>query len=148
MVRGPEVFEKTVQKTELWLNELMEKMGWSDRHMAYDGLRAVLHVLRDRLTVEAVAKFGAQLPMLVRGFYYEGWVPSATPIKFHRQEDFINLTRDYLRRTNVKEENIEMLVYSVFDILRNHMESGEIEKIKAILPAPLAAFWGTAAARV
>jgi len=30
-------------------------------------MRATLHALRDRLTVEEVAQLGAQLPMLVRG---------------------------------------------------------------------------------
>ena len=141
MAKNPEIFEKTFQKTDQWLKELMAKMGWSDVRMAYDGLRSVLHVLRDRLTVEAVAKLGAQLPMLVRGFYYEGWVPSHTPVKIHRQEDFINSAKEHLRRTNVREENIELLVYSVFDLLRNHIEAGEIEKIKAILPPTLAEFW-------
>jgi uncharacterized protein (DUF2267 family) len=132
------LFDKTVQKSELWLKELMEKMDWEEKNMAYDGLRAVLHALRDRMTVEAVAKFGAQLPMLIRGFYYEGWVPSATPIKIHSEEDFINLTREYLRRTNVKDENIEELISSVFQIIRYHMGESEVDKLRAILPKPIA----------
>jgi uncharacterized protein (DUF2267 family) len=71
-----EVFDTTVHKTNSWLHELMEELGWSDRHKAYLALRATLHALRDRLTVQGVAQLGAQLPMLIRGFYYEGWVPS------------------------------------------------------------------------
>jgi uncharacterized protein (DUF2267 family) len=31
----------------------------------------VLHALRDRLTVEEASDLAAQLPMLIRGLYYE-----------------------------------------------------------------------------
>lgn len=70
-----EIFGNTLQKTHLWLDDLMAELGWQDRHKAYLALRAVLHTLRDRLTVEEAAHLGAQLPMLIRGFYYEGWDP-------------------------------------------------------------------------
>jgi uncharacterized protein (DUF2267 family) len=46
----------------------------------------VLHALRDRLTVNEAAQFGAQLPMLVRGIYYEGWDPTRLPVKMNREE--------------------------------------------------------------
>jgi len=45
----------------------------------HDLVRGVsLHALSDRLTVQEVAQLGAPIPMLIRGFYYEGWVPSET----------------------------------------------------------------------
>ena len=60
---GLAVFDTTLQKTNAWLKEVMDELGSSDRHQAYLALRAVLHALRDRLTVEEVAQLGAQLPM-------------------------------------------------------------------------------------
>ena len=48
---GLEVFDKTVQTTNAWLKEIMEVMG-PDRHRAYRVLAAVLHALRDRLSVD------------------------------------------------------------------------------------------------
>src|SRR5882762_1591385 len=65
---GLEVFDKTVQTTNAWLKEIMEATGL-DRRRAYRVLAAVLHALRDRLTVDEVAQLGAQLPILVRGLY-------------------------------------------------------------------------------
>ena len=47
---GLEVFDKTVHTTNAWLKEIMEVTG-PDRHRAYRVLAAVLHALRDRLTV-------------------------------------------------------------------------------------------------
>lgn len=44
-------------------------------------LLAWLHTLRDRLTVEATARFAAALPDLIRGEFYAGWRPAAVPVK-------------------------------------------------------------------
>jgi hypothetical protein len=41
------------------------------------------------LSVDAVAALGAQLPMLVRGFYYEGWHPSGKPLKDRKKSEFL-----------------------------------------------------------
>ena len=72
MSTGLDVFDRTVQAANLWLKELMDALGWDDRHKAYQGLRTTLHALRDRLTLEEMAQLGAQVPLLIRGVYYEG----------------------------------------------------------------------------
>ena len=88
---GSEVksFETTLQTTHIWLDEIMRDLGWNDRHRAYHALRAVLHTLRNRLPVDEVAHLAAQLPMLVRGFFYEGWRPGAGVVKERRREQFV-----------------------------------------------------------
>src|SRR3954471_7947678 len=87
---GLEVFDTTVHRTNSWLKELMDELGWQDRHKAYLALRATLHALRDRLTVEEAAHLGAQLPMLIRGFYYEGWSPAGKPLRERQKEQFLD----------------------------------------------------------
>ena len=67
---GLEVFDKTIQTTNIWLNEIMERLG-PDRQVAWKVLSTVLHKLRDRLPLELAAHLGAQLPLLVRGVYYD-----------------------------------------------------------------------------
>src|SRR6185312_14880455 len=84
-----EVFGSTVEKSYSWLHDLMTELGWQDPHRAYRALRAVLHTLRDRLTVDEVAQLGAQLPMLIRGLYYEGWDPSGKPLRERHREQFL-----------------------------------------------------------
>jgi uncharacterized protein (DUF2267 family) len=82
-------FESTFQTTNVWLHDLMERLGWQDRNRAYHAFRAVLHALRDRLAVEQAAALGAQLPMLMRGFYYEGWHPGGKPVKDRKKGEFL-----------------------------------------------------------
>jgi len=47
----PSIIERSVEKAHIWLNELAQELGVDDRQYAYRALRAVLHALRDRLTV-------------------------------------------------------------------------------------------------
>jgi uncharacterized protein (DUF2267 family) len=63
---GVDVFDKTLQTTNIWLDEIMEEMG-PDRQLAWRILGAVLRALRDRLPPDLAAHLSAQLPLLVRG---------------------------------------------------------------------------------
>lgn len=137
---GLDVFDSTLKKTSIWLNRIMEQMGWDDRHHAYITLRGVLHALRDRLTPEEAADLGAQLPMLVRGFYYEGWNPAHTPLKFkHKQEFLERVSRE--ARFLEGSEDTEKAASAVFRVLTDHVSSGEIGQVKSQLPAEVRELW-------
>src|ERR1700716_1763239 len=81
-----DVIDTTVQKTYRWIDEISEELGSIGRREAYRDLRAFLQTLRDRLTVDQAAELGSQLPMLVRGIYYEAWDPSRVPLKMKAEE--------------------------------------------------------------
>jgi uncharacterized protein (DUF2267 family) len=134
-----ELFSNTLQKTHIWLKDLAEELRWDDQHQAYLALRATLHALRDRLTVEEAAHLGAQLPMLVRGLYYEGWGPAGKPVKDRHKEEFCAHVQEYFR----KEEGIdaEKIVRGVFKMLSRRITEGEIEDIKHIMPPELRELW-------
>ncbi|MGE0821218.1 MAG: DUF2267 domain-containing protein [Candidatus Binatia bacterium] len=135
---GIPAFESTLQKTHIWLNDVMEVLGWEERHKAYVALRVTLHALRDRLIVDEAVHLGAQLPMLMRGFYYEGWRPSAAPVKAHKAELLAQVADAFRTDPHVDPETI---VRAIFTVLAKYIAAGEIADVKALLPTDLAALW-------
>ena len=126
------IFDETVQLTNLWLNELMEAVDWDDKQRAYRLLRATLHALRDRLSAQAAVHLGAQLPMLVRGFYYDGWHMRDTILKERTKGEFLShIEAAFEQDSNVDTEE---LVREVFKLLARRISSGEIADVKAMLP--------------
>jgi uncharacterized protein (DUF2267 family) len=132
------VFDETLQLTHIWLNELMEELGWEDRHRAYLGLRLVLQAIRDRLGVGEAVHLGAQLPMLVRGFYYEGWRPSRVPDRNRSVDDFLHRIEDGFRQ-RPGDEYIDPaeLTAAVFTLLRRHLSAGEFDQVLHALPGSI-----------
>jgi uncharacterized protein (DUF2267 family) len=136
---GLEVFDTTLQKTNSWLHDIMQEMGWKERRKAYQALRATLHALRDRLIVEEVAQLAAQLPMLVRGFYYEGWDPSGKPGKSRDLETF--LARIALEFGGDDEIDPDQVARAVFAVLARRISQGELEDIEGLLPKETRTLW-------
>ncbi len=135
---GLEVLDSTIHKTHQWINDIARELPCPDRHVAYIALRAALHALRDRLTVEEAVHLGAQLPMLIRGLYYEGWNPSGKPIKWHKPE-FLASIRDGFRGR--EEPDPEAVARAVFSVLAHHVSAGEIKDVTHILPRKLRELW-------
>ncbi|MBA3720967.1 MAG: DUF2267 domain-containing protein [Parachlamydiaceae bacterium] len=140
--QGIEVFENTLHKTYEWLNELMTLLSWSDTQRAYLALRSTLQALRDRLPLEIAIKLGAQLPMLIRGFYYEGWKPNETPIKVKGVEEFMEFVTAHAAHSSLSDSlDIEEVVRAVFRVMSHHISPGEIKHIQQALPQGLAVLW-------
>ena len=128
----PRIIEHSVEKAHIWLNEIAEELGDEDRQNAYRALRAVLHTLRDRLTVDVAAKLASQLPTLIRGIYYEDWDPSRTPLPIHDVEAFLDHVVNEGRFAGETEASVA--VTAVARVLRAHVTPGEIEGVLAVLP--------------
>ncbi|GAA4614671.1 DUF2267 domain-containing protein [Actinoallomurus liliacearum] len=136
---GYHSIDTTVDKTNRILHLIEESYDWPKerRNQSYNALRAVLHALRDRLTVDEAVDFAAQLPMLVRGMYYDGWRPSQVPKKMHKNE-FLDQVRAEMPPYEI-HGGTEDLVRAVVEALRIYIAEGEWEDIKAELPKDLAA---------
>ena len=136
---GLDVFDTTLHKTNIWLNDLMQVLGWPDRHKAYLALRTTLNALRDRLTLEEVAQLSAQFPMLIRGFYYEGWDPTGKPLRVRHKEQFLARIEQEFRGDDHLDS--ERVARAVFTVLAKRVTEGEIEDVKHVLPAEIRELW-------
>lgn len=135
---GLQVFDKTVQTTNIWLKEIAEDIG-PDRQRAYHALWAVLRALRDRLTLEDSAQLAAQLPLLVRGLYYDQWHPGEQPKRVRHRDEFLALVARDLGQ--IKPIDPEDASRAVFKVLDRHISRGEVEQVKQSLPAEIRSLW-------
>lgn len=135
---GLEVFDKTIQTTHIWLNEITEVIG-PDRQLAWKVLSTVLHKLRDRLPVEVAAHLGAQLPLLVRGVYYDQFQPAKQPTRCRDLDEFVAEVQEWL--SDVRPVNAADAVDAVFGTLGRHVPEGQLAIVRHALPETIRARW-------
>jgi uncharacterized protein (DUF2267 family) len=133
------VFDKTVEKANVWIKDLARELATDDPRQAYRVLRAVLHALRDRLSVNEVADLAAELPLLIRGIYYEGWRPSGKPLRGRRPEDLLVRVRAELRA--IDDAQAELALQAVVRVMERHLSAGEMSDVKQCLPRPIRELW-------
>ncbi|MFD8044816.1 DUF2267 domain-containing protein [Streptomyces sp. WAC 05379] len=131
-------FDTMVDKANRLLKDVEEAFEWPKdrRKQSYAALRAVLHPLRDRLPVETAVQFGAQLPTIVRGVYYDGWRPAETPVKMSNEEFFARVRSEF---PYAVEGGSERLVRTVLKSLERHVSAGEWQHLKSRVPNSFAA---------
>lgn len=135
---GIDVFDKTLQTTNIWLDEIMEDLG-PDRKTAWRVLAIVLQKLRNRLPVGLAANLGAQLPILIRGIYYDQFRPEQLPVECDTMEQFCAEVGEWLRDN--RPVNPEQAVQSVFGLLSRHISEGEIGNVVQALPESIRKAW-------
>jgi uncharacterized protein (DUF2267 family) len=135
---GLDVFDKTLQTTHIWLDELMEEIG-PDRQVAWHVLGAVLRRIRDRLPIELAAHLGAQLPLLVRGVYYDQWRPGSQPDRSRSLDEFLEAISRQVR--NTRPVNIRDATRAVFRAISRHVDPGQVENVREAMPAEVRAIW-------
>ncbi|MGW4460614.1 DUF2267 domain-containing protein [Micromonospora sp. NPDC004704] len=130
-------FEASIEKTNLILKDIEQAYGWPKhrRNQSYAALRTVLQLLRDRLPVQESVQFAAQLPVLVRGVYYEGWEPSDVPVKLNREDFLYEVRQGFPYEVDGGAEGV---VQTVLDALRRHISPGEWDDVRSTMPEDLA----------
>ncbi len=138
MTTGLPVFDTTVNETNQWLKALEEQVG-CDRHQAYVAMRAVMHVLRDRLAPGGAMRLAAQLPLLLRGVFVEGWRPDETPVRMHKAAAFVDAVAEALPANF--EINPELATRAALAILWSRMDGGAMDKVRQEVPEDIRTLW-------
>lgn len=134
----PSTLNHAMQKSLEWLYELRDNGDLNDTNEALAVLRAVLHRLRDRLTLEEAVDLGCQLPLFVRGIYYEGWRPHKVPVKIDKLQKFME---EVMISLSPRTISAERAVRDVFAVLAHHCDPGEISDVIDQLPKELKELW-------
>lgn len=136
---GLAAIDHSPQVVAEWLNLLQLDLGWPDRNRAYMLLRETLHAIRDFLTVDEAADLSAQLPLLIRGIYFEGWVPAKTPVHPRSVDDFLNRVMQPFADDPLIEPDVA--VAAVFAVLRRQISRGEYDQVAWAMRQPLRDLW-------
>lgn len=137
---GLQSLDESVHTTHVWLNGIMQELHTLDRQEAFQAMRATLHAVRDRLPVDEAAHLAAQLPMVVRGVYYEGWRPAGKPEKCRDRAEFFGRMRQELTHEKLRRDP-ERTFRAVARTLSQHVTEGEVEEVKQSLPAEIRELW-------
>lgn len=129
---GLENIDRAVHITNGWLAELMRDLA-IDRPTAWRVLGAVLHTLRDRLTAGQAGHLGGQLPLIVRGLFFEQWHARAVTKGMKAQDVFLAHVSERMKAGHV---DARRATQAVFAVLSRHPK-GEITKIIKTLPPAL-----------
>lgn len=127
-----DIIDRSDEKAHIWLNELADELGSTDHQHAYRVLRAFLHALRDRLSVDEAAQLAAQLPIFIRGVFYEGWDPSRTPEHARDIDSFLEHIATEAVLAGETEASFATAAAST--VLRRHISAGENESVLHQLP--------------
>jgi uncharacterized protein (DUF2267 family) len=132
-------FNKYAAKGNEFLNRLAAKLGnENDRDHAARILRSTLHVIRDHITVEESIQLLAQLPMILKGVYVDGWSSANMQVKIKTLDDFAAeiigkdgnaAWRDFSNKEEVLED-----VRKVVETLAMYVSYGELEDVFSVLP--------------
>lgn len=130
MSTGIRSLDRAVHQARQWLNDVQSELGWPDEDRVYSATKAVIKTLRDRLTVEEAHHLSAQLPMLMRGFYFEGYNPTNKPLDIESREEFYQKVREYFGAEPLDAEKATKAVLKTLD----SKIGGQMEDIRYNMP--------------
>lgn len=132
---GLPTFDTAVHQANRWVHAIDERLGWEDRHRSYRLLREVLQALRDWLPIDEGAQLSAQLPLLLKGVFYDQWKPSRVPVTERSRAAFMDRIRERFQPD--VPAHLEDAVGAVFDLIGAEISRGEYEDIRQLLPREL-----------
>jgi uncharacterized protein (DUF2267 family) len=129
--KGLEIIERNVHLTHMWIDDIDTQLNWGNHHKSFRLLRGWLHALRDSLPLSEVAHVSAQLPLMVRGLFFEQWRPVADRPRMDG-ESFLNRLDEEVYPDQM--EDTAQAATSVFLVFKSHVGEQESNKLLHVLP--------------
>lgn len=138
-------YQQYAHEGHKFVNEIADELGVPEDFDKADRIMtSVLHTLRDILTPEESMHLIAQLPMMIKAIYVNGWSLNKKS-RIHTIDEFIEglmlqnpktAVTDFGNDTKATERS-----KAVFRVIRNHIAIGEVKDIVAQLPPELTELW-------
>lgn len=125
--------DHSMEVAHIWVNDVAKEFDTDNREFAYRVLRAWLHTLRDRLTVQAAALFAAQLPDLIRGVFYAGWNPNAVPDKYDAEVYALR----FAKQASIAVNDVGKAAAATTAAVARHLPAAQLDKALDHLPADI-----------
>lgn len=130
-------FDGYQNEANVWLKKVAESTGITDRDRAGRIFRAVLHALRDRLPVDEAAHLGAQLPIMWKGIYYDGFQPHREPARIRHEQDWLQFiyAKDPFAASGdfPALEDVKQAFEGVMKALRELISPGQFDQVEKAL---------------
>jgi uncharacterized protein (DUF2267 family) len=136
-----DILGRGTQTTHIWVKQAGEELKWTDERRAFLALRSVLHALRDRLTIEEAVHLGAQLPIFIRGCYYDGWRPKKKPVRDPTRYGFLGEIQTSFKKTHDPQVDSIRVTRAIFRLLNRKISEGEINDVRSSLPKAVRDLW-------
>lgn len=131
--------------TQTFYRTIMKTSHEPDRALAKRATAAVLHALRDRLTMDEADQLFAQLPEELKDIWAAGEAAEREPIKMDREEFSERVMREAGLRS---QQDTRWMILAVFAAIKEQISPGEAEDVMAQLPKDLKELWAEAQAEV
>lgn len=128
----PDAFDTAVQKANIWLKDIEAAGKLRSRFQAYAALRSVLHALRDCAPAAEAVKLSAQMPLMIKGVFFDGWKLSPKPLRLSRKE-FEDVLRGGLKEQNGVEPTVALK--AVLSAVSLHLSPSVLETFQLVLPS-------------
>ena len=95
--------------------------------------------MRDRLPLGLAAHLGAQLPLLVRGTYYDQFQPGHDIERVSTEDEFLaRVTSEF---GGIRPVNVRLATRSVLSVLGRHVSPGLADNVRDALPGHIRSLW-------
>jgi uncharacterized protein (DUF2267 family) len=133
--------DRSVDEMDAWLDGVMQTLQTDNRQRAYQALEGTLPALRERLSSETASTFGRQMPVLIRGlFFNDPDTPDADHDHSELERFFATVRAPFSANLRI---DAHAIAAAVFDVLDEQFSAEETAKIRAELPADLQRLWQT-----
>ncbi|MCF8236231.1 MAG: DUF2267 domain-containing protein [Bacteroidales bacterium] len=132
-------FDKYAQEANEFLIDFAEELGHPDqKERSGIILKAVMHTLRDRLTISESLDLLAQLPMFLKAVYVDDWKYQEKPLRLKSEREFLDHVKMLQSRYGEQqfdwEISTEDIVKTHVALLRRYVSKGEMEDIIDQMP--------------